>query len=802
MKTDTFQWHSLKTRVTLFTLLMFLISIWALALNASRMLREDMERQLGEQQFATASLMAAQINTELIERLKALELIATEITPAMLAQPAVLQKLLEQRPVFQRLFSGGTMALRPDGTVIAEMPLSAQRVGLNYIELYTVASALKAGQMIISQPIPSKTLDAPVFGIAAPIHNKQGHVIGALAGVIDLGKPSFLDMISEHHYGKTGGYLLIAPQHKLFVTATDKSLIMQPIPAPGVNPLFDRYIAGYEGYGMSVNSRGVEELTAVKGIPVAGWFMGLVLSATEAFAPIRALQQRILMVTALLTLLVGGFTWWLTAWMLRRQLSPMLTATRTLATLSASDQPLHALPIARQDEIGELIGGFNHLLHTLAQRQDALKESESRFRILAENASALVWIADANKLIYYVNNVWLEFTGRSLAQETGNGWTASIHPDDLQHCLHTYATTFDAQQTYCMDYRLRRFDGVYRWMAEHGAPRHDEKGVFLGFIGTCVDITDRKQAQEQLQLAASVFTYAREGIMITAADGTIVDVNEAFSRITGYLRDDVLGRNPRLLSSGQQNQAFYATLWRELTEQGHWYGEVWNRRKTGEVYAGMQTISAVRDAQGNTRHYVALFSDITALKAHESELEQIAHFDALTGLPNRALLADRLHQATVQAQRRSQQLAVVFLDLDGFKAINDNHGHAAGDHLLMTVATRMKQTLREGDTLARIGGDEFVAVLIDLADADASIPMLKRLLDAAAQPVPFGKAVLQVSASLGVTFYPQADDVDADQLLRQADHAMYQAKLAGKNRFHLFEANASPATEQVSAAIL
>jgi diguanylate cyclase (GGDEF)-like protein len=194
----------------------------------------------------------------------------------------------------------------------------------------------------------------------------------------------------------------------------------------------------------------------------------------------------------------------------------------------------------------------------------------------------------------------------------------------------------------------------------------------------------------------------------------------------------------------------------------------------------------VRNEQGHVQHYVALFSDITALKEHESQLEHIAHFDVLTNLPNRSLLIDRLHQATVQAQRRGQRLAVAFLDLDGFKAINDEHGHAAGDHMLVTVATRMKLTLREGDTLARLGGDEFVAVLIDLEDDAASLPMLNRLLDAAAQPVPFGDVVLQVSASLGVTFYPQTSDMEADQLLRQADQAMYKAKLAGKNRYHVF----------------
>jgi diguanylate cyclase (GGDEF)-like protein len=231
-------------------------------------------------------------------------------------------------------------------------------------------------------------------------------------------------------------------------------------------------------------------------------------------------------------------------------------------------------------------------------------------------------------------------------------------------------------------------------------------------------------------------------------------------------------------------------MWQDLQQQGYWEGEVWNRRKDGVVYAQMQTITAVRNAAGAARQYVALFSDITALKVYERELEHIAHFDVLTDLPNRVLLADRLRHGMAQAQRRGNLLAVVYLDLDGFKAINDKHGHAAGDLLLVALATRMKQALREGDTLARIGGDEFVAVLIDLEDAPACQPMLMRLLAAASQPTSFGDLSLQVSASLGVAFYPQTGELDAEQLLRQADQAMYQAKLAGKNRYCLFDAPA------------
>lgn len=302
---------------------------------------------------------------------------------------------------------------------------------------------------------------------------------------------------------------------------------------------------------------------------------------------------------------------------------------------------------------------------------------------------------------------------------------------------------------------------------------------------------DLRATNEQLELAASVFTHAREGIFITDAQGNILDVNQAFTHITGYSRQEVLGRNPRLLKSGLQAPPFYRALWRDLTEKGYWCGEIWNRRKDGEVYAALLTISAVYDVEGQTQRYVALFSNITLQKIHQQELEHIAHYDALTNLPNRMLLADRLHQAMAQASRRQQPLAVVYVDLDGFKAVNDSYGHEAGDYLLIALAQRMTEVLREEDTLARLGGDEFVAVLINVGTLKASQPIFKRLLGAAAQPVRWGTESLRVSASIGVTFYPQPDPIDADQLLRQADQAMYQAKLSGKNRYHLFDMDAA-----------
>ena len=302
------------------------------------------------------------------------------------------------------------------------------------------------------------------------------------------------------------------------------------------------------------------------------------------------------------------------------------------------------------------------------------------------------------------------------------------------------------------------------------------------------DITERKQTEKRLRLAANVFTHAREAIMITDAKGTILDVNDTFSRNTGYSREEVLGKKPSLLNSGRQSKLFYNEMWKQLIEKGHWYGEMWNRRKDGEVYIEKKTISAVHNSHGEIQNFVALCSDITVYKNHEKQLEHIAHYDALTDLPNRVLLADRLHQGMKQILRRNLMLGVAFLDLDGFKAINDSFGHDAGDVLLISLASHMTKALRAGDTLSRIGGDEFVVVLGDLLCVEDCLPMLERLLEAASQPIVVGERVLQVSASLGVTFYPQQQDTDADQLIRQADQAMYQAKLLGKNRFHIFDA--------------
>lgn len=778
MNFNIFQWRSLQTRVTLTTLLIFLLSIWLLSYYTSRMLREDMERVLGEQQFSMASFIAAEINQELDGRLRALETIAAGINPATLGDPASLQGLLEQLPILQSRFNGGVIAYRLDGTAVAETLPSTGRIDVNYMNADAIATAINDGKSTIGRPLMSAKLHVPVFNMAAPIRDTQGTIIGALAGVINLSQSSFLNRITASRYGKSGHYFLNAPQHRLIVTSSDKSRIMQALPPADSDDLLERYAPGREGYGIFMNFRGVEVLTAAKGVPVAGWFMRIALPTAEAFAPIRAMQQRMLLATIFLTLLAGGLTWW----MLRRQLSPLLSAAARLATMLDAKQPAQPLPIVRQDEIGALIGGFNHLLKTLGQREAFLKQ-------ILDTSSVAIFLVDMEGRLTQANQRMAEMFEYHPDALEGKEYIALLHPaereagrQNLLALLGSAIPSVDLERRYCRD------DQSTFWGHLTGRRFYDVNGEERGLIGVIADITERKQAEEKLHLAASVFTHAREGIVITAASGEIIDVNDTFTRITGYRRDEVLGQNPRLLSSGRHTPEFYANLWHDLATKDYWSGEIWNRRKNGEIYIEMKTISAVRDAQGNIQQYVALFSDITTLKEHEKHLEHIAHYDTLTTLPNRVLLADRLQHGMTLAKRHGKPLAVIYLDLDGFKAINDSHGHDAGDQLLMALSAGMKQTLREGDTLARLGGDEFVAVLLDLPDAAARVPLFTRLLTAAAQPVHIGDLVLQVSASLGVTVYPQAEEVDADQLLRQADQAMYQAKLAGKNRYHIFDA--------------
>jgi diguanylate cyclase (GGDEF)-like protein/PAS domain S-box-containing protein len=297
---------------------------------------------------------------------------------------------------------------------------------------------------------------------------------------------------------------------------------------------------------------------------------------------------------------------------------------------------------------------------------------------------------------------------------------------------------------------------------------------------------DRQLAEERQRLAASVFDNAHEGIMITDPHGMIVEVNASFTELTGYTREEALGKTADLLKSGHHDASFYDEMWQKIRDESYWRGEVWNRKKSGEIFVVLLTISSVRKRNGETSHFVAIFSDITLIKQHQQRLEHLAHFDALTQLPNRMLLGDRMQLAMSQTDRSGRMLAVCYLDLDNFKPINDQFGHAAGDYLLIEVAQRLKTCVRAGDTVSRLGGDEFVLLISNLSDLHECDQAIARVASTLAHPFHVSEHNVAISASIGVTLYPQ-DNADPETLLRHADQAMYAAKQAGRNRYHLFD---------------
>ncbi len=538
-----FFWRqSLKTRVTLLTLVIFTISIWSLAFFASRMLREDMQRLSGEQQFSTVSFMAAQLNSELNARVQALENLAEKIPPAIISSPASLQTVLEQHEDLHKLFNAGLIITGLDGIAIADFPLSSGRIGINYSDRDFMISALKEGKTVFGRPVMGKKSNAPVLVMTAPIRGYTGNVIGALTGGTNLGLPNFLDKYTENPNGKAGGFLIVSRNDRLVVTATDKSMSMEPSPPPGVNPIIDRFLKGFEGSVIFTNPQAVEQLVSIKGVPIANWYITAHLPITEALAPIRTMLVNITLATLFLTLISGALIWLL----LRRQLAPLFFTARTLATYASNDQVPPPLPIKYPDEIGQLISGFNQLLGKLGQR--------------------------------------------------------------------------------------------------------------------------------------------------------------------------------------------------------------------------------------------------------EEQVRKMAFHDSLTGLPNRRLLEDRLNQAMAASKRSGCYSALIFLDLDNFKPLNDIHGHEAGDLLLVEVAQRLKAGVRESDTVARIGGDEFVLIISQLATDRAESIVQARIVaekirSSLAETYQLtiqheGEAENTVehhcSASLGVVLFLN-HEASREDLFKWADSAMYQAKDGGRN---------------------
>ncbi len=948
--------RSLKTRITLFTLATFVLGLWMLSFYASQKLQSDMTKQLGDRQLTIAALVAKQINHDLQERFEALQLVADGIGPISLDTPAAVQKLLDNRPLLERDFNAGSYVANLDGTAIASTPSAIQHIGVNYMYRDYLSAAIESGRWSVGRPVRNMLLNSPVIGMAVPIKNAQGEIIGAVAGLVNLDKSNFLDNIIETKYGRTGYYVLQDKKSRTIITNTGKNRVMEQQPVPGTNRLIDRHLQGYDETGITINFDGVEVLASAKSIPIADWSAVAVLPTSEAFAAIRELKQRIFFAAIFMTLLAGGMIWW----MLRRELFPMLQTVNELAVLSQSDQPPELLPVKQDDEIGDLIRGFNSLLLTMGKQSEALKQSEFRWKFALEGTGDGLWDWDVPKKQVFFSKTWKEMLGYA-EEDIGNGldeWEKRVHPEDKPHVIDVLQAHLAGHTPiYISEHRLLCKTGGYKWILDRGLTvSRDDRGNPLRLIGLHTDISERKLQEEYknlrnqiLEMLASgesmqstllaivtgiekmhpemicsillldrdgkqlvngitpslpnfynnaingleigigqgscgtaAFTGERvivddisshpywdsfrqvaeraglkacwsqpimssthqvtgtfavyhryphapsdadikmieesaqlasiaisknsaeydqriaatafetsKGMFITDTDNTILRVNRAFTEITGYSAQDVIGKTPHILSSGHHDNSFYDAMWTILNETGSWEGEIWNKRKNGEIYPEYLIINTVKNNNGEISNYVASIEDISASKEASEKIHNLAFYDSLTQLPNRRLLLDRLQHALATSTRSKKFGALLLLDVDHFKTLNETLGYDTGDLLLKEVSTRLIACVPEGDTVARIGGDEFVVLLEGLSEktdeAAAETELIaNKILTSLASLYELPTHTHRSTVSIGATLFNNNQEAE-EELLKQADIAMYQAKQSGRNTLRFFD---------------
>jgi len=426
--------------------------------------------------------------------------------------------------------------------------------------------------------------------------------------------------------------------------------------------------------------------------------------------------------------------------------------------------------------------------------QRALRDSEKMLNAIVESAPTLIHVSDLDGRLLLCNRHFETAIGRSRADIVGQPRDAFLAPDAAdEHRRHDMKVIADGT-TLQFEETIREADGEHVYLTTK-CPLPGEHQQTVAVVGMSIEITQRKRSEEALQLASTIVESALDGVIVTDAHGSIIATNPAFTEITGYSADDARGRTPRLLKSDRHGPEFYQQMWASIAATGEWQGEIWNRRKNGEIFPEWLTISSVRDGTGGVRNYVAVFSDISTIKRTQADLERLAHFDPLTGLPNRVLFQDRMQHAIDRAQRYGHQVAVLLLDLDGFKLINDSLGHPVGDQLLQLAARRLTGCVRAEDTVARLGGDEFAVILSELADGADAVDAIQRILASIQQPFEMADGNGMVTTSVGLAVFP-GDGRSVTELVRNADAAMYEAKNAGRNTYRFYQRKMTDEAQQ------
>ncbi|MBI5430842.1 MAG: EAL domain-containing protein [Nitrosomonadales bacterium] len=641
--------------------------------------------------------------------------------------------------------------------------------------------------------------------------------------------------------GRTGQFLLVSKAHGIIIGDSMDKHTLKPLDQEEVS-----HLARFVNDGVSISAiiedpQGDPVLVSDQYILDGRWVIIGILPADEAFVPIYHLEGQVYAGAALLLLVVGLLLWW----MMRTQLSVVGRTTEELRNMAFGKSPLQALPVRRRDEIGKLLEAFNQLqnqIHRLNKLYAALSQcNEAIVRagsedelfsvicriVVQQGGMKMAWIGMVNDRDKRVVPVAAFGEGREYLE----GLNISVDPDDPHSHGPTGIAIREGKPYWCNDFQhdpataLWHDRGAkYGWLVSasfplfrNGAPvgsltiYSDQFSAFdmesrkllmemssdINYaIENFANDAQRAQALNSLQKLSLAVEQSPNAILITDMDANIEYVNSGFTRVTGYTHDEMIGKNPRILQSGKTPQSVYEDMWAHLIRGDVWHGEFLNRRKDGSEYNNAVFVSPVRQADGRISNYLAIEEDVTERKAAQERIDRLAHFDQLTGLPNRTLLNDHFKFSLSLAQRSGDSLAVMFVDLDHFKHINDTLGHTIGDQLLQEVAVRIKGVLRDEDTVARLGGDEYILILPG-TDSNGAARVAAKLSEAISAPFMAEQHELISTASIGIAIYPN-DGETLESLSKNADSAMYRAKQDGRNNFRFY----TPAMQEKSARTL
>ena len=652
----------------------------------------------------------------------------------------------------------------------------------------------------------------PTMRVATPIYSPEGEPFGMV--IINVNMGAALDRIANtiqpplqvYVVNNKGDYLLHPDRSRTFGFDLGNAYRIQD-DFPILNQVFQP--------DLDAEQRPLRQ-PARNGIP--GSLLHYLKVATDPIDPSRHLaivvginnsdiakEQRALLTQHLIFAVVITITAMIvTLWLLRRVTAPLARLTAVARQISAGNYSADLKPSAEPEinalnhalgTMADAIADREHRLHEanealeqrVAERTAELRTSEANLATAQRIANLGSWDWDiVNGSLHWSDEIYRIFG--LLPREfsaTYEAFLERIHPNDRTQVTNAVNEALAKRKPYAIEHRILRSDGEERVVFEQGEVKFHDDGTPCYMHGTVLDITERKRDEERIRLLAGVFEHSLEGMLITDAKQNIMAVNRSFTRLTGYLPDEVIGKKPKLLGSGWHDKEYYEQLWRSLTEHGVWKGELRDRRKNGELYVEWLTIIAVKNDKDEVINYIGMFEDVTQEKEAEERIAHLAYHDTLTDLANRRLFEDRLEQALRHAHRALTHTALLFVDLDRFKPINDTLGHKAGDLLLKEVARRLSSCVRDSDTAARLGGDEF-AVILHSVDQNQATHTAQRILDALSHVFRIEQHDIFIGASIGIAIYP-SDGVDVTTLVKHADIAMYQAKQAGRNTHRFFK---------------